>query len=178
MKAARISDEPRKLQSMPAGVFEPAAENGAACNLVAPSMNLALESPQTLELGVRDRGTTFLLNDGRLVVVVSNTLSVENAKSFQSAVLGEIKDSVRAIDLDLSGIRRFDTWALCTLLSLRKYSNAREIQFRLIDPSPRVETILEMTKTRKLFEVVQADAGLPESCGDRDAQRHRAERMG
>lgn len=180
MNATRTNGEPRKPQSVPAGAFAPATGNGAVRGSATPSMamGLTIESPRPLEACEGVHETMFRMNGSRLMVVASSALSVENAKSFQSDVLGEIKDSVRAIDLDLSGVLRFDTWALCTLLSLRKYFSAREIHLRLIDPSPRVETVLEMTKTRKLFEVVQAVAEFPESNADRDTQRRRVESMG
>jgi len=100
-------------------------------------------------------GQVFLVpGEGRLVVVASGGLWVGNAKSFQHALLAKITNAVRAVDLDLSALVRFDTWALCTLLSLRRYFSARQIPFRLLHPSFRVEMILEMTKTRSLFEVL------------------------
>lgn len=159
-------------QSFPAGDFDQRIVNGAIRSLTGLSMNVPPPPAGT------DRGTMFLVNEDRLVVVVSGGLWVENAKAFQSAVLGEIKDSIRAVDLELSGLMRFDTWALCTLLSLRRYFSARHFRFRLIDPSPRVAMILDMTKTRQLFEVVQTGAALPEAGGMLDARSSKLSRAG
>lgn len=104
------------------------------------------------------RWIVLLREDGRLTVVAPNSLVAHNADAFRAAVLSGLRESTTLVELDLSPTTRFDSSALCILISLRKRLTARGVELRLVNPGTHVLALLEMTRTRQLFNVVHGRA--------------------
>jgi len=107
-------------------------------------------------------GTTLAFNDdGHLVVLAPESLWSDNAEAFRSAVLCGLRESTRAVELNLSRTAWFDTSALCMLIMLRRRLSIHGIHLRIVDPGLKVLTILDMTRTRKLFDVAGGCSSRP-----------------
>src|SRR5438093_4827839 len=59
----------------------------------------------------------------------------------------------RAVVLDLANVRAIDAAGLCTLVSLRRWAQASGTTLKLMNLTPFVEQILELTQLRGMFEV-------------------------
>jgi HptB-dependent secretion and biofilm anti anti-sigma factor len=60
----------------------------------------------------------------------------------------------KKIHLDLAGVSYLDSNALGMLLLLRESAQIRNVEVKLLSPSPSVMTILEMVQFGKLFTIV------------------------
>jgi anti-sigma B factor antagonist len=93
-----------------------------------------------------------------------------NSRSFKDTILATLTPSQRVIEIDLSTTTLVDSTGLGALISLDKAVRARQGVVRLVNPSHSVQTILELTRLHRVFEVVRLapeaepvkEAGFPE----------------
>ena len=81
-------------------------------------------------------------------------LDAATSTPFQETVQEAVTDSVRKIEVDLSGTRLLDSCGLGTLAALRKLFGHRGGAVRLLNPAPPVQQMLELTRLHRLLEVV------------------------
>lgn len=60
---------------------------------------------------------------------------------------------IRAVVLDLAGVTSVDAAGLGMLVGLRSWANATGAELQLMNLTPRVEEVLEITNLRSAFEV-------------------------
>ena len=97
-----------------------------------------------LKMMVRNFGeVTIYACEGSLVFPEAETLRL--------AVLAH--PPIRLAVLDLAGIKAIDAAGLGILVSLRGWSSATGTRFKLMNLTPRVECLLEITRLRPLFEI-------------------------
>ena len=97
--------------------------------------------------------------DKDTVVVTGVTeLVAANSFAFRDQVRATMSDSQRHIEIDLSGIHFIDSSGLGALIGLHKTTRGRNGLVRLLNPTPQVEQILQLTRTSRLFEVVKRAA--------------------
>ena len=82
-------------------------------------------------------------------------LGDENSQSFREQVKAALPDRLQNIEVDLSQINFLDSCGLGALISLRKTANSRNGKVRLLNPSPRVQLLFDVTRMHKVFEIVR-----------------------
>lgn len=87
-------------------------------------------------------------------------LRASNSEEFRTAVLSSLTDLLSQIDIDLSNTAIVDSSGLGALITLEnavRCRSHREITVRLLNPTPSVEQILEVTRVYRLLKVVKND---------------------
>jgi anti-sigma B factor antagonist len=82
-------------------------------------------------------------------------LSAANANAFRDQVRGSLADRLKNIDIDLSQTMFLDSCGLGALISLHKTACTRSGSVRLLNPTPPVQQILELTRLHRVFEIVK-----------------------
>jgi len=71
--------------------------------------------------------------------------------TLRSVVMSD--EDARIVMLDLSDVEMVDAGGLTVLLSLHLWARNRSIQFKLVNPTPFVQHILEITRLDRVFEI-------------------------
>ena len=82
-------------------------------------------------------------------------LSAANANVFRDQVRGALAERLKNIDVDMSQCMFLDSCGLGALISLHKTACTRGGAVRLLNPTPPVQQILELTRLHRVFEVVK-----------------------
>ena len=82
-------------------------------------------------------------------------LGASNANSFRDQVRAAMTDAHKHIEIDLSQAMFLDSCGLGALISLHKATCSRSGLVRLINPTPPVQQILELTRMHRIFEIVK-----------------------
>jgi anti-sigma B factor antagonist len=93
-------------------------------------------------------------------VSVGGIKELDAANAFRDAVCATLnKNGFKDIEVDLSQTVFLDSWGLGVLVALRKTAESRNGSVRLLNPTPSVQQILELTRLHRLFDLVyEADA--------------------
>jgi anti-sigma B factor antagonist len=91
-----------------------------------------------------DNGTASLALDGEL--------DMASAPTFEGA-LADALARADTVELNLGGVKFMDSSGLRALLCARRDADAAGRRLRLVDVSPAVSRILEVTRTASLFDV-------------------------
>jgi anti-sigma B factor antagonist len=81
-------------------------------------------------------------------------LGAANSNEFRDQVKGAMSESHRTIQIDLSETLFVDSCGLGALISLHKATCNRNGTVRLLNPTPPVQQILELTRMHRIFEIV------------------------
>jgi anti-sigma B factor antagonist len=82
-------------------------------------------------------------------------LGADNSQYFREQVQAALPDTLKDIEVDLSQISFLDSCGLGALISLRKTANRRNGKVRLLNPTPRVQMLFDVTRMGKIFDIVQ-----------------------
>jgi len=82
-------------------------------------------------------------------------LSAANANSFRDQVRSAMSESLKNIEIDLSGAEFLDSCGLGALISLHKTACGRNGLVRLVNPALPVQQILELTRMHRIFEIAK-----------------------
>jgi len=80
-----------------------------------------------------------------------------NAFAFLQRVNAVLTDAVKIIVLDLSQTDFLDSHGLGALISLRNMMGRRNGVVRLLNPSRRVEQVLELTRLHRVLDIVKCE---------------------
>ena len=82
-------------------------------------------------------------------------LDAASGRQFQSAVKALLPAGFESIEIDLSRLSFIDCAGLGALIALRNSARKRnaEAKVRLLNPSPRVQRMFEITRADKLFPI-------------------------
>lgn len=95
-----------------------------------------------MELTIRTETTT----DERHVLHMQGSLDFASKQAMVDEALAAIgRTGTKGVALDLSGISFMDSTGLGAIVEISGAAEDAEIAFALIDPSPRVRRVLEMT---------------------------------
>jgi anti-sigma B factor antagonist len=94
--------------------------------------------------------------------IQGETLHISDFAELGAANSDEFRDKARAamtaaqknIDIDLSHTMFMDSCGLGTLISLHKTTCSRNGAVRLLNPTPNVKQVLDLTRMHRLFEIV------------------------
>lgn len=81
-------------------------------------------------------------------------LSAVNSTSIRDEVRASFAQEHRFIEIDLSDTNFVDSCGLGALISLYKTTCSRNGMVRLVNPTPSVQQILELTRMHRIFEIV------------------------
>lgn len=96
-----------------------------------------------------------LQNNGDTLRVSAVTeLSASNANSFRDEARQALGQGQRNIEIDLSQATAVDSCGLGALVALHKTASSRGGILRLLNPTPPVQQILELTRMHRIFEVI------------------------
>ncbi len=95
-------------------------------------------------------------NDERTLVISDiEELTAVNSDSFREEVNGALAACPAVIEIDLSKTRFIDSSGLGALLALyRVATEPGGTTLRLLNPTPEVQHLLELTQMQQLFEIV------------------------
>lgn len=96
-----------------------------------------------------------LQNDGETLRVSAVTeLSAANANAFRDETRQAFARDQRDIEIDLSQAAAVDSCGLGALVALHKTASSRGGVLRLLNPTPPVQQLLELTRMHRIFEVI------------------------
>lgn len=81
-------------------------------------------------------------------------LGAANSQNFRDQVKGAMSDLHKNIQIDLSETMFVDSCGLGALISLHKTTCGRNGTVKLVNPTPPVQQILELTRMHRIFEIV------------------------
>lgn len=81
-------------------------------------------------------------------------LGAENSQEFREEVRAALPANVKDIEIDLSQISFLDSCGLGALIALRKAANTKNATIRLLNPTPRVQLLFDVTRMHKVFEII------------------------
>jgi anti-sigma B factor antagonist len=96
----------------------------------------------------------FEIRGETLSVLGIRELGADNSQAFREEVRAALPDKLRNIEIDLSQTNFLDSCGLGALISLRKTATSRNGKVRLLNPSPRVQLLFDVTRMHKIFEIV------------------------
>jgi len=82
-------------------------------------------------------------------------LGAANSNSFRDQVRATMSETHKVIEIDLSQTMFLDSCGLGALISLHKTTCSRNGLVRLVNPTPPVQQILELTRMHRIFEIVK-----------------------
>ena len=102
----------------------------------------------------------------KLTVSNIKQLSADTSDFFRDEVRAAMASDIKAIEIDLAETDFVDSCGLGALISIYKFANRRHaIPIRLLNPSPSVQQILELTRLHRLFEIRGAEADVENAAG-------------
>ena len=81
-------------------------------------------------------------------------LGAANSQSFRDQVRTAMTDIHKNIEIDLSQTMFVDSCGLGALISLHKTTCSRRGTVRLLNPTPPVQQILELTRMHRIFDII------------------------
>jgi anti-anti-sigma factor len=95
-------------------------------------------------------------NGETLAVSGINTLNAANSQTFRRVLCGSLPAEVKTIKLDLSETQSIDCRGLGALVALQKCAarKNRKVAINVVNPSPRIQRLFELTHMDRFFEIV------------------------
>ncbi len=81
-------------------------------------------------------------------------LNATNSSTLRDEARAGLKHDVTSLDIDLSRTRFVDSSGLGALIALHKTMCGRGGSVRVINPTPTVQQVLELTRLHRVFEIV------------------------
>jgi anti-sigma B factor antagonist len=83
-------------------------------------------------------------------------LAAENSEAVRELVYSAWADDLKQIEVDLSRTTFLDSCGLGVLISFYKTALLRNGKLRVVNPSPRVQRLLDITRMHRVFEIVRS----------------------
>ena len=97
---------------------------------------------------IQIQGDTLCISDVR-------ELGAANSNTFRDQARAAMGEAQKNIEIDLSQTAFVDSCGLGTLIALHKTACSRRGMVRLLNPTPSVQQILELTRMHRIFEIVK-----------------------
>jgi anti-sigma B factor antagonist len=91
-----------------------------------------------------------------LLVTEIAELDASSAAAFRDGVREVLAPGHTVLEVDLSRTTFLDSSGLGALIGLHKTMCARQGRVRVVNPTPTVQQILELTRLHQLFEIVKS----------------------
>jgi anti-sigma B factor antagonist len=82
-------------------------------------------------------------------------LGAANSTDFRDKARAAMTVAQKNIEIDLSQTQFMDSCGLGTLISLHKTACSRNGAMRLVNPTPSVQQVLDLTRMHRLFEIIK-----------------------
>ena len=82
-------------------------------------------------------------------------LGADNCQAFREQVYAAWSDDLKQLEVDLSRTTFLDSCGLGALISLYKAAALRNGKMRVVNPSPRVQRLFDVTRMHRIFEIVR-----------------------
>ena len=89
---------------------------------------------------------TYLMASGRLIL--------EECEAFREITEAQISSDNKVFQIGLSGVDYLDSAGLGALVELKVRAQQNQVRFSLLDPSPGVANILNISKLSEIFEII------------------------
>jgi len=97
------------------------------------------------------------------IFVYDQVLRVNDVTELNATTAPQLRDQVRAalkpefktVELDLSDTKFVDSSGLGALIAIQKTMNSREGSVLIVNPTPTVVQILELTRLHRVMEIVR-----------------------
>jgi anti-sigma B factor antagonist len=96
----------------------------------------------------------LVVNGDTISIGEIEELGAENCQAFRDRVYSALPRECRNIVVDLSRTDYLDSCGLGALISLRKTASSRQGTVRLLNPTPRVQLLFDVTRMHRLFDIV------------------------
>ncbi len=83
-------------------------------------------------------------------------LDVASSNDFRNQACAALTAAQKNIEIDLSQTVLLDSCGLGTLISLHKTTSNRNGAVRLLNPTPGVRQILDLTRMHRIFEIIKS----------------------
>ena len=83
-------------------------------------------------------------------------LTAPHSAAFRDTTRAAVADGHHHVELDMSQTRFLDSSGLGALISIHKLMRSRGGEVRILNPSPTVLQILELTRMHRIFEIQPA----------------------
>ncbi len=97
------------------------------------------------------------VKNGTVAVDGIRELNATNSSSVRDTVRCTLSDNARTVELDLSEMSFIDCFGLGTLLAVHRMAREHMGNVRLLNPTPAVQQILELTRMHRLFPIVRRE---------------------
>jgi anti-sigma B factor antagonist len=91
-----------------------------------------------------------------LRVLGLNELNATNCIAFRDEIRAFLKEEHRQVELDFAGLRFVDSSGLGALVAIHKTLCSRQGFVRILNPTPSVQQILELTRMHRIFEIARS----------------------
>jgi len=97
------------------------------------------------------------MNEGNVCFSEIRELSASNSNAFRERAREALPHSLKCIEIDLSQTNFVDSCGLGALVSLYKTANIQNgsVTIRLLNPTPSVQQLFELTRMHRIFEIIQ-----------------------
>jgi anti-sigma B factor antagonist len=84
-------------------------------------------------------------------------LGAASAQTFKEEVRAAMSGNLQTIEVDLSQTKFVDSCGLGALIAVYKTASGRNegVTLRLVNPTPPVQQIIELTRMHRIFEIVR-----------------------
>jgi anti-sigma B factor antagonist len=82
-------------------------------------------------------------------------LGADNCQAFREQVYAAWSEDLKQVEVDLSHTTFLDSCGLGALISIYKAASLRNGRMRVVNPSPRVQRLLDVTRMHRVFEIVR-----------------------
>lgn len=106
---------------------------------------------KALEVEVEDRG-------GDRVVAVRGRLTIDTSPDLLAALRKAVKRAP-VLKVDLRGVEFLDSSGVSVLIQGLKLAQEKSIGYALLDPSPKVQSIIELSQLDKFFAIETSPGG-------------------
>ena len=97
----------------------------------------------------------FELLDERVVIRGFDEITASNASLFKDETRSRIRPEHRILDIHMSAVRILDSSGLGALIALHKFMCLQKGVVRILNPTPVVEQVLELTRLNRLLDIIK-----------------------
>lgn len=90
------------------------------------------------------------------IIIAPSELCSTTSRQWKERVIKDLGTQQSDVSIDLSKTRFIDSSGLGVLLSINKTLRAQGGELKLLNPSPAVAQLIELTRLHRVFEIVHA----------------------
>jgi anti-sigma B factor antagonist len=96
--------------------------------------------------------------DGSRILKVSGEVDMESSPGLKDQILKALK-TTRLLRIDLRDVSYLDSSGIAVLIGGRKEAQRAKIDYRLLDPSQQVKSVIELAMLHQFFVIESSGSG-------------------